>query len=352
MVVSQPQRLLCSRAMLPLDKWLIVALLWAPFASIADEASCAQHLLTANVFEDAKDPAKLGIYADCVMLLRYSLTAPKAVHVAGVHYPTLIVSRHSEPGLVYESFRDGEEVPHTFVLPAFDLNIGHAMKLVGTHNIRQSYEMQLLLRPGDSFVDCGANLGAYVVPMAERLGRSGRVLAFEPFLHTFQHLTANVALNGLLNVQTVQAALGNSTLRRTLSAPRMDYFNTLGAMRVEGQMNADVAIDSGITYEGEEEVQVYALDDFLESTGKKLPSLRLIKIDVEGMETQVVQGARRTIAAHLPIIWSENTAYFERQDTGFLAVMHELGYGCGKSESAPQDLICTAANGRGHQTEM
>lgn len=157
------------------------------------------------MFEDAKDPQKLGVYADCVSLLRYSDTAPKAVHVAGVHYPTLVASRHREPSIVYEGVREGPEVPHSFVLPAFDLNIGHAIKLVGTHNIRQSYEMQLLLRPGDTFVDCGANLGAYVVPMAERVGRSGRVLAFEPFLHTFQHLTANVALNGLLNVRTIHA---------------------------------------------------------------------------------------------------------------------------------------------------
>ena len=52
------------------------------------------------------------------------------------------------------------EVPHTFVIPAFDLNIGHAMKLVGTHNPHQSYQLQMLVRPGDCVVDAGANLGA------------------------------------------------------------------------------------------------------------------------------------------------------------------------------------------------
>lgn len=321
----------------------------APRCLRADEESCARHLLNANVFEDAKDPQKLGVYADCVALLRYSESAPKSVHVAGVHYPTLVASRHREPAVLYEGVREGPEVAHTFVLPAFDLNIGHAIKLVGTHNVRQSYEMQLLLRPGDAFVDCGANLGAYAVPMAERVGRSGRVFAFEPFLHTFQHLTANVALNGLMNVRTVHAALGNSTGWRLVSAPRMDYFNTLSAMRIDGQMDPEAALGSGITYDGEENVQMWALDDYVETLRPPLASLRLIKIDVEGMELEVVQGARQTILRHLPIIWAENAAYFEKQDVSFIAAMRDVGYACGKSEAAPQDLICSEAEGRGHQ---
>lgn len=348
--------------MLPLCLFAFGSLPWRP---VADEESCAKHLLTANVFEDAKDPQKLGIYADCVMLLRHAASVQKHVHAAGVHYPTLVVSQHQDPAVLYDAFRDGAEVPHTFVLPAFDLNIGHAIKLVGTHNIRQSYEMQSLLRPGDGFVDCGANLGAYVIPMAERVGRAGVVVAFEPFRHVFQQLTANVALNGLLNVHTVPAALSSTSGRRIVSAPRMDYFNTLGAMRVDGQIPAEAAIDSGVTYDGEEDIQIWALDDFLRDPSA-LPAargwisffdedrpgsvpLRLIKIDVEGMEKEVIEGARATIAAQLPIVWAENVGYFDRQDLGFIAVMHELGYACGKSEAAPQDLICTEAQGRGHQ---
>lgn len=335
----------CITYRLALLQWWCAAYLCG-----ADEESCRNYLLTANVFEEAKDPQKLGIYADCIELLRFSTSASKDIHVAGVHYPTLVVSRHRDPSVVYEDVRDGPEVPHTFVFPGFDLNIGHAIKLVGTHNIRQSYEMQLLLRPGDNFIDCGANLGAYVVPMAERIGRSGWVWAFEPFLHTFQHLTANVALNGLLNVFTVHAALGNSTTRRVLNAPRLDSFNTLGAMRVDDQLDVDTALNAGITYDGQEDVQVWSLDDYLDTLRHRpLQNLRLMKIDVEGMETEVVQGAQRTIALHRPIVWAENADYFDRQDTRFIAAMHQLGYICGKAESAPQDLICSDAQGRGHQ---
>merc|ERR1712000_680529 len=70
---------------------------------------------------------------------------------------------------------------HAFVLPFYDTNIGHWIKEYGSMNILQSYEMQSLLRPGDVVVDVGANLGSFTIPFAERVGRLGKVLAFEPF---------------------------------------------------------------------------------------------------------------------------------------------------------------------------
>jgi len=121
-------------------------------------------------------------------------------------------------------------------------------------------------------------------------------------------------------------------------------------MRVAAQLDPEAALNAGITYDGEEDVEMWTLDDYLDALrGPPLPNLRLVKVDVEGMELEVIQGARRTITALLPIIWAENTAYFDRQDMAFVAIMHEMGYACGKVESAPQDLICSDAQGRGHQ---
>jgi len=79
--------------------------------------------------------------------------------------------------------------------------------------------------------------------------------------------------------------------------------------------------------------------------------LRLIKIDVEGMEKEVITGAQQTIRHFKPIIWTENVAYFSSngQDTSLLYLMDQLEYGCAGAQNAPNDVICTDKHGRGHQ---
>lgn len=107
-----------------------------------------------------------------------------------------------------------------------------------------------------------------------------------------------------------------------------------------------------------ETVRVVRLDDLLlnveETLRWALPTIadvRLIKIDVEDMEVAVVEGAAGIIRKFRPVIWSENTAYFDSggKDTAFLHAMASLGYSCSKTDSAPTDLICTDASGQGHQ---
>merc|ERR1711924_410691 len=80
-----------------------------------------------------------------------------------------------------------------------------------------------------------------------------------------------------------------------------------------------------------------------------IDGIRLIKIDVEGMETNVILGAQRAIYQYKPIIWSENDAFFDKNDVQFLNIMEQLEYSCAKVESAPKDVMCTDRHGRGHQ---
>ena len=95
-----------------------------------------------------------------------------------------------------------------------------------------------------------------------------------------------------------------------------------------------------------------SLDDLLSQKSIRMPNIdniRLIKIDVEGMESQVIIGAQRVIMHFKPIIWTENVDYFDKGDTSFLAIMDQLNYACGKAQNAPNDLICTDKNGEGNQ---
>merc|ERR1711865_1434 len=255
---------------------------------------------------------------------------------------------------------------HAFVLPFYDTNIAHGMLQMGTMNVLQSYEMQSVLRPGDVVIDVGSNLGCYTVPFAERVGRKGKVLAFEPFRHLYQLTTANAAINGLSNVYAYNMALGEEKKTFASRPPQLRFFSSPGGVKVnygqgdgvpgaqEKDANMNVQVQMYDFESDPEETLMISLDELLTpgQTDIKVPridNIKLIKIDVEGMETNVITGAQRAIYHYKPIIWSENVDYFEKGDTQFIGIMDQLEYACAKSQSAPHDLICTDKHGRGHQ---
>jgi len=200
------------------------------------------------------------------------------------------------------------EMPHYFVAPAFDINVGNAVRQLGTFDLGQSYALQMLCRSGDVVIDVGANVGGFTVPLAERVGPEGEVHAFEPFRKVFQHLNANVALNGLSNVYTYNVALGTAEEKVLAYVPDLTNFNFPSAIRVLDQFGPEAAVSEANLRceERQETLTVRRLDDFSFSR-----RVQLIKIDVEFMELQVVLGAKSTILQNKPLIWVENEAYFD-----------------------------------------
>jgi FkbM family methyltransferase len=131
------------------------------------------------------------------------------------------------------------------------------------------------------------------------------VLAFEPQRVIFHILCANSAINDLYKVRTFQAAAGGAA--GTLKVPPFDY---AGAHNFGG-----IALrDAG---EGED-VPVITLDSL------NLPSLHLLKIDVEGMEADVLAGARNAIARHRPFMYVENDR--REKSERLITLIGELGY--------------------------
>lgn len=171
-----------------------------------------------------------------------------------------------------------------------DLFIGRALALYGEYAEHEMSFLRRFLRAGDIVVDAGANIGAHTVVFARAVGPSGGVLAFEPQRYAFQTLAANVALNSFTNVLTFQAALGREAGRVEIPvvSPHAP-FNFGGVSLVEGTHGDAVR----------EQVARARLDDFT------MPSLRLMKVDVEGMELDVLEGAASTIAAHRPFLYVE-----------------------------------------------
>jgi FkbM family methyltransferase len=169
-----------------------------------------------------------------------------------------------------------------------DRYIGRSLEVYGEFSEREAEVFAQLVRPGDVVVEVGANIGAHTVYLAKLVGRGGAVLAFEPQRVIHQLLCANLGLNELFHVRAYHGAVGREAGR--IRVPPLDYSeaNNFGGLELaDGGANGEV-------------VQLWRLDDFA------LPALRLLKADVEGMEIDVLEGARRTIAQHRPVIYVEN----------------------------------------------
>ena len=186
-----------------------------------------------------------------------------------------------------------------------DKYIGRSLDVYGEFSELEGKLFSQIVRPGQTVVEVGANIGAHTVHLAKLVGPKGSVLAFEPQRVIFQILCANVAINELFNVRTFQAAAGGEA--GSLKVPALDYAaeNNFGGVSLR---NAAAG----------EDVPVIALDSL------NLPSLHMLKIDVEGMEADVLSGARGLIARHRPFMYVENDR--KEKSEGLITLIGELGY--------------------------
>lgn len=148
------------------------------------------------------------------------------------------------------------------------------------------------LSEGDWAIDVGANVGHYTYRMSALVGPSGRVLAFEPILTTFALLASNLELSLYRNVSLFNVAASDSLRLTSMEMPTFksglkDYYEARIVEQAEtGQTVMTLAIDS-----------------------LSLPKpVRLIKVDAEGHEPEVVAGMRRLIAKDRPVLILETVS--------------------------------------------
>jgi FkbM family methyltransferase len=185
-----------------------------------------------------------------------------------------------------------------------DAYIGRSLDVYGEYSEGEIDLFRQLLRPGDVAIDIGANIGALTVPMARLVQPGGAIVAFEPQRAIFDILCGNLRLNGLANVQAFRRAVGSKT--GAIRVPALDYQrpNNFGGVTLG-------AADG-------EEVQLVTID----SLG--VPRLRLLKVDVEGMEHEVITGARATIERLRPAVYVENDRAERSQ--ALISLLFGIGY--------------------------
>jgi FkbM family methyltransferase len=174
-----------------------------------------------------------------------------------------------------------------FLTLASDQGVGVILAYYGEYAEREIALLKTLTQAGDTFLDVGAHIGTHAIPLARHLGPEGRVVALEPQPVVAMLLEANLALNDTPWVEVRLAAAGATPGR--LSLPHVDYTQA-------GQNFGGVSL---VGAQSEGDVPVERLDDL----GAR-PAV--IKIDVEGMELDVLKGAAGVIAECQPAIYFEN----------------------------------------------
>ncbi|HJZ67478.1 MAG TPA: FkbM family methyltransferase, partial [Blastocatellia bacterium] len=140
------------------------------------------------------------------------------------------------------------------------------------------------LRPGDVFVDVGANIGLFTLIAAICVGPKGKVFAFEPTTATFERLVDNVRLNDFQNVTSIKLALSdvNGQMDLVRSIDGFDAWNSF-ARPTMGKVFSKECVDAAPWDQ-------YARQHDL--TGV----VTMMKIDVEGWESRVLAGGKRVFS--------------------------------------------------------
>jgi FkbM family methyltransferase len=168
-----------------------------------------------------------------------------------------------------------------------DVVIGRSLELYGEYSEGETDLFRQVVRPGHVVVEAGANIGAHTLPLSRLVGDRGRVHAFEPQRGLFQMLCANLALSGRTNVEGHCAALGATPGR--ILVPELDPARpaNFGGLALGGHPRG---VETPLTT--------------VDTLG--LARLDLLKVDVEGMELAVLEGAAETIGRCRPLLYVEN----------------------------------------------
>ncbi len=215
-----------------------------------------------------------------------------------------------QSGLAWARISGGNLVP----APLGDY-VGRAIYFTGELDRKITWICSRIIRAGDTVLDIGANLGSVTFLMSALVGQSGRVHAFEPNPRLQELIDLGVEKNGTSNITLHRIALGAaaSELELTIPADNAGCASLVPARHRAGDTTV--------------RVPVVPLSEALADA--KIERLRLVKIDVEGYEPQVLEGAADLFSKSPP-----DAILFELNDNDGPLVEHPtmkrlsgLGYG-------------------------
>ncbi len=149
------------------------------------------------------------------------------------------------------------------------------------------------LKNGDTFIDVGANNGYFSLLAAGIVGSTGRIISIEPQSESYARLVKNIQINNIRNIVPFRLSASNTTQSMSIFFPE-------GGSGLTSMLNNKVGLHS-------EKVMAYPLDLLIKDS--YLNNKTIIKIDVEGYEHEVLQGASNLICQNDIVIVFEYFKY-------------------------------------------
>lgn len=196
-----------------------------------------------------------------------------------------------------------------------DRYIGGSITAYGEYSELEAELLRQVVKPGQVVVEVGANIGTHTLVLAKAVGPMGLVIAYEPQRAMFQLLCANMALNDVMNVDARPIAVGATDGTTRIPVPDYSQPGNFGGVSLDGNVDLD----------SNRRVPLSRLDvDFLSKS--YWPRVHLIKIDVEGMEGDVIKGASMLIRERRPILYVENDRL--PKSVELIELIWSFGYRC------------------------
>jgi FkbM family methyltransferase len=163
-------------------------------------------------------------------------------------------------------------------------------------------ELKKYTKPGSVAVDIGGHMGTHTLNLSRFVGPHGTVHVFEPQMKMFSENVINMSVNNCKNIIFHRNAVGNDNklIEMNLSNPYNEGGTSIGS--------------------GGDKVQMVRLDDF------RLNNVSIIKMDVEGFEIAVIQGAKQTILRNKPVMIIEIWTSTGNETKAKIATIEKLGY--------------------------
>jgi len=180
---------------------------------------------------------------------------------------------------------------------------------------------QDLIKEGMRVIDVGANIGAYTILAAEKVGKNGKVIAIEPEPQNYKQLLENIELNNFQNVIPKNIALTDH-----------EGFTKLSLSPYPGKHTILFEKDKV----GSIEVPIKTLDNLLEELN--LNKVDIIKIDAEGAEMPILKGAEKTLKVNPNIKIIVAAEHYKSQIKEVVKFLNEKGF---KTDILKDNIVIT-----------